>query len=123
MIKTITLIGFLLLGVAFNANAQDIDRVDQLEKEVQEIKLQLSKLESLQSTPRKVNETVTSGEGWKSLVNWRKLTTDMDYSAVQKILGEPNHIHGGQFANWQYQNDGEVHFMQGKVNSWTEPRQ
>ena len=65
MIKTITLIGFLLLAVAFNANAQDIDRIDQLEKEVQEIKLQLSKLESLLSNPSTANEHVTSSEGWK----------------------------------------------------------
>ena len=77
MIKIISIVGFLLLAVAFNANAQVMDRIDHLEKEVQEIKLRLSKLESLLSNPSKVNEPVTSGEGWKSVMNWRKLTTDM----------------------------------------------
>jgi outer membrane protein assembly factor BamE (lipoprotein component of BamABCDE complex) len=123
MIKTFTIIVFLLLAVAFNANAQVIDRIDPLEKEVYEIKLRLSKLESLLSNPTKVQEHITSGEGWKSVMNWRKLTTDMDYSAVQKILGEPNRVDGGQFARWYYQNDGNVFFNDGKVKSWHEPQQ
>ncbi len=123
MIKTITIIGFLLFAVAFNANAQVIDRIDPLEKEVQEIKLRLSKLESLLSNPSKAHADVTSGEGWKSVMNWRKLTTDMDYSAVQKILGEPHHVDGGQIARWYYQSGGKVIFMQGKVSQWMEPRQ
>lgn len=123
MIKTITITGFLLLAVAFNANAQDIDRINQLEKEVREINLRLSKLESLLSTPSKVHEDVTSGKGWKSVINWRKLSTDMDYSAVQKALGEPHRVQGGQVAFWYYQNGGSVTFMDGKVYQWNEPRQ
>ena len=123
MIKTFTIIVFLLLAVAFNANAQVIDRIDPLEKEVYEIKLRLSKLESLLSNPSKANEHVTSGEGWKSVMNWRKLTTDMDCSAVQKILGEPNRVDGGQIARWYYKNGGGVIFMFGKVDSWNEPQQ
>jgi hypothetical protein len=122
MTKTITIIGFLLLAVAFNANAQDIDRTDQLEKEVREIKLRLSRLESLLSSPSKPLEHVISGEGWKSVMNWRKLTTDMNYNAVQKILGEPHQVDGGQIAHWYYQNGGEVMFFLGKVNEWREPR-
>lgn len=122
MTKTITIIGFLLLAVAFNANAQDIDRTDQLEKEVREIKLRLSRLESLLSNPSKPLEHVISGDGWKSVMNWRMLTTDMDYTAVQKILGEPHKVDGGQTAFWYYQNGGEVIFMQGKVYQWREPR-
>lgn len=43
-------------------------------------------------------EHVASGEGWKSIMNWRKLTTDTGYSAVQKILGEPHQVDGGQIA-------------------------
>jgi hypothetical protein len=121
MIKTITIIGFLLLSVAINANAKDIDRIDRLEKEVQEMRLRLSKLESLLSNPSKSHEHITSGEGWKSVMNWRLLTTGMDYSAVQKILGEPHRVDGGQIAHWYYQNGGEVTFMQGNVYQWREP--
>jgi hypothetical protein len=123
MIKTIAIIGFLLLAVVCNANSQDIDRIDQLEKEVQQINLRLSKIEALLSNPSKAHEDVTSGEGWKSVMNWRKLTTDMDYSAVQKILGEPHQIDGGEIAYWYYQNGGSVTFMRGKAYQWSEPRQ
>ena len=122
MIRKITITGFLLIAVAFNANAQDIDRINQLEKEVREINIRLSKLESLLSNPGKPHEHVTPGEGWKSIMNWRKLTTDMDYSDVQKTLGEPQRVDGGQVAHWYYQNGGNVTFMGGKVYQWSEPR-
>ena len=122
MIKTITITGFLLSAVAFNANAQDIDRIIRLEKEVREINIRLSKLESLLSNPSKAHEHVTSGDGWKSVMNWRKLTTDMDYSEVQTILGEPHRLDGGQIADWYYRNGGKVVFIQGKVFEWSEPR-
>lgn len=123
MIKTITITGVLLAAVAFNANAQDIDRINRLEKEVREINLRLSKLESLLSKTSKANEHVTPGEGWKSVMNWRKLTTDMDYSDVRKTLGEPHRVDGGRMAFWYYQNGGSVIFTDGKVNNWIEPRQ
>ena len=121
MIKKITIIGFLLLSVAINANAKDIDRIDRLEKEVQELQLRVLKLESLLSNPSKSDEHSTSGEGWKSVKNWRLLTTGMDYSAVQKILGEPHRVVGGDIAFWYYQNGGSVTFMQGNVYGWSEP--
>ena len=123
MFKKITFIGFLLLAVAFNSYANDSDRVDQLEKEIQGIKLRLSKLESLPSNPSNAQEPVTSGDGWKSVKNWRKLTTDMGTSDVQKILGEPERLDGGAVASWYYQNGGIVTFINGKAFKWEEPRQ
>ncbi|HPJ92363.1 MAG TPA: hypothetical protein PKY89_00505 [Deltaproteobacteria bacterium] len=131
MVKKITLIGFLLIAVAINSNAQNSNRIDQddsyrieqLEEEVQELKLRLSKLESLLSNPSKAQELSTSSEGWKSVVNWRKLTTGMSTSDVQKILGAPHRVNGGNITFWYYQNDGEVVFMGGKVYQWKEPRQ
>jgi hypothetical protein len=122
-VKTIAIIGFLSLAVAFNANAHDSDRVDQLEKEIQEIKRRLLKLESLPSTPSKAQEPVTSDDGWKSVMNWRKLTERMNASDVRRILGEPHRVDGGTVAHWYYQNRGEVHFYAGKVDRWIEPRQ
>jgi len=122
MIKTIAIVGFLSLAVAFNSNAQDIDRIGQLEKEIQELKLRVSKLESLLSNPGKDRELVPSGEGWKSVMNWRKLTRGMDPSDVRQILGEPHRVDGGTFAQWQYQNGGRIVFYEGKVDRWTEPR-
>jgi len=123
MVKTIAIIGFLSLAVAFNSYAHDSDRIDQLEKELQELKLRLTKLEVLLSNPSKAQELVTSNEGWKSVMNWRKLTTDMDTSDVQKILGEPHRVDGGRFTTWYYQNGGIIYFIEGKVNHWMEPRQ
>lgn len=123
MIKTITITGFLLSAVAFNANAQDTDQIHRLEQEVREINLRLSKLESLLSNPNKAHDNGLSGEGWKSVRNWRKLSTDMDYSDVQKTLGEPQRVDGGRMAVWYYQNGGNVWFSEGKVNQWSEPRQ
>ena len=122
MVKTI-IIGFLSLAVAFNSNAQDSDRIDQLNKEIQEIKLRLSKLESLLSNPSKAQEVLTLGQGWKSVVSWRKLTTNRNYSDVKDILGEPHRVDGGSLASWYYQNGGRVVFFDGKVTQWTEPRQ
>jgi hypothetical protein len=123
MIKTFVIVGFLSLAVAFNANAHDSDRIDQLEKEIHELKLRISKLESLLSNPRSVQEVVPSGEGWKNVANWRKLSTDMNTSDVKKILGEPHRLDGGDIATWYYKNGGRVNFYKGKVDHWTEPRQ
>lgn len=131
MVKKIALIVFLLIAVAFNSNAQDSNQIDQhdsyrieqLEKEIQDLKLRLSKLESLLSNPSKAQELSTSSEGWKSIVNWRKLTTGMSNNDVQKILGAPHRVDGGYIATWYYQNGGEVGFMAGKVDEWSEPRQ
>jgi len=114
MIRTIAIIGFLSLAVPFSSYANDSDRISQLEKELQEIKLRLAKLESLLSDPSKAQEVVASAEGWKSIVNWRKLRTGMDPSDVRKILGEPHRVKGGKFARWFYENDGMVHFYEDK---------
>ncbi|MFV2058868.1 MAG: hypothetical protein ACC707_20590 [Thiohalomonadales bacterium] len=123
MIKTITIIAFLSLGAAFNSYADDSDRINQLEKEVQELKLRISKLESLLSNTSEEQVLVNPGEGWKSVINWRKLTTNMSYDEVRNILGEPHRIDGGRIAYWYYQNDGRATFVNNRLQSWQEPRQ
>jgi hypothetical protein len=123
MIKTITIIGFLSLFIAFNSYADDSDRIDQLEKEVQELKLRISKIESLLSSPNATQEIVASSEGYKSIANCRKITTDMGYSDVRKILGEPQRVDGGSIAEWYYPNSGKVIFQMNKAWQWREPRE
>jgi len=121
MIRTIAIIGFLSFGVAFNAYANDSDRIDQLEKEVQGLNNRISKLESLLDDSNKPKELVHSNNGWKLVNNWRKLTTDMNANDVRKILGEPQRIDGGSIAFWTYKNGGKVTFMDKKVYQWVEP--
>ncbi len=99
MLRTISIFVFISLAFAFNANAQDGNRVAQMEREIREIKLRLSKLESLLSNPGNAQEPVTSPDGWKSVMNWRKLYKDMSASDVQKILGEPHRVDGGNLAS------------------------
>jgi len=122
MVKPIIIIGFLSFAVAFNSYANDSDRIDQLEKEIQETKARLSKIEALLSNPSNAQNPATSGEGWKSAMNWRKLTTGMSTSDVQIILGEPQRLDGGTIANWYYQNGGRIIFYEGRVSQWMEPR-
>ncbi|MBI1423769.1 MAG: hypothetical protein GC149_09925 [Gammaproteobacteria bacterium] len=112
-----------MLGVIFNSYADDSDRIDRLEKKVQELNLRISKLESLLRESSENKVLVPSHEGWKSVHNWRKLATDMSASDVQKILGEPQRVDGGNLATWYYGNGGTVMFFNGRVNRWMEPRE
>lgn len=123
MIKAITMIGFLSLCASFNSYAHDSDRIDQLEKETQELKLRISKIESLLSGSGESEELTLSHKGWRSVSNWRELTTDMSASDVRKILGEPQRVDGGSLATWYYENGGTVKFFNGKVHRWMEPRE
>ncbi|MDY6799210.1 MAG: hypothetical protein SVX28_10875 [Pseudomonadota bacterium] len=124
MFKIIILVGLLSFSVALNVHADDSARIDRLEKEVQELKFRLSKLESLIGDQGEGQKVVTNnGEGWKSIANWRKLTTAMSYDDVERILGKPERVDGGNIAFWRYPNRGKVTFMRGKVESWSEPRQ
>lgn len=122
MIKTIPIIVLLSFGIAFNSYADDRNRINQLENEVQELKLRVLELESFLSNPNTDQEVVTSSEGYTSIANWRKLTTDMEYSHVRKILGEPQRVDGGSIATWYYPNGGTVIFQRDKAWRWEEPR-
>jgi len=123
MIKPIILICFLSLAVAFNSYAHDSDELEELEKELQDIKKRLSDLESSSKKQSAKPEKTISSEGWKSVVSWRKISKGMAPSDVRRILGEPHRIDGGTFAKWYYQNGGRVHFYEGRVDRWSEPRE
>ena len=122
MVKKILFIGILPLAVALNAHAQDGDRMDRLEKELQETKLRVTKLESLLNSQSNAQKPATSGDDLKPAMNWKKLAKDMSTNDVRKILGDPKRIERGTFAIWHYPNDGKVNFYQDKVYQWTEPR-
>jgi len=115
-------IGFLSLTFAVSSYAQDSDRIKQLEKEIQEIKLRLSNLEAPQGNSNNRQKPVVSSAGWKFLANWRALEKGMTPNDVRATLGEPERIRAGGITVWLYPNHGDVTFYEGKVNGWTEPR-
>ncbi|OZC34519.1 hypothetical protein B9Q17_05960 [Marinobacter vinifirmus] len=123
MFKTIIFLGALSLGFALNVHADDSARIDRLETQVQELKNRLSNLESQINDQSDVQEFIANGDGWRSIANWRKLTTAMGYDDVERILGTPERVDGGNLAHWYYPNRAKVIFMRGKVESWSEPRQ
>jgi outer membrane protein assembly factor BamE (lipoprotein component of BamABCDE complex) len=115
-------IACLPLTFAFSSYAQSGDRTEQLEKEIQEIKLRLSNLEAAQGKSSANPKPVQTGDGWKALTNWRSLKSGMSPSDVRAVLGEPARVKGGDVAFWYYTNGGSVTFISDRVTSWTEPR-
>jgi len=122
MSRTIASAGVLSLFLAANAPAQDSERITALEKEVQELKVRLSKLEASPDASEKKPPPAAPSEDVASLSNWKKLKTDMTTSEVRAILGEPIRIDGAAFVSWHYKNGGQVRFVTGRVERWSEPR-
>jgi hypothetical protein len=122
--KKIISIGFLLIFTSISSFASDAQRLFFLEKEVQEIKFRLSKLESsnqVRADSKSATATV-AGDGWKYQKSWRALTTGMNFIDVRNLLGEPQQVRGGNVAVWTYPNKGEVTFLSDSLYQWQEPK-
>lgn len=111
-----------MFTVHLSAHAQDASRIEQLEREIQAIKLRLSKLESPQGNAINDQKPGPASEGWKSITSWRQLKTGMSPNEVRAILGEPVRLDGGQLAYWHYANRGSAVFYLDKLDRWTEPK-
>ena len=107
--------------MTFSSFASDSERIAQLEKEVQELKLRLTKLEAPQTTTNTQQKPIVSTNGWKHLSNWRSLKKGMSYDDVRATLGEPERIKVGGFTYWFYANRSYVIFYEDRLDSWTEP--
>jgi hypothetical protein len=107
----------LLMVLASTSHAHDADRIDQLERRIQAIEAQLSELTD------SGRHQFKTGEGWKSLDNWRQLRRGMRPIEVRELLGDADRVDGGYFTYWHYQNGGMVKFANEEVNEWKEPRQ
>lgn len=119
--KKIITIGLLLAVTSINSFAHDAERLSSLEKEIQELKVRLSKLEPSAQVSVESKSTVISVEGWKIQKSWRTLSTGMSPSQVRSLLGEPQQIRGGNTAFWTYPNRGEVTFLGDSLYQWREP--
>ena len=121
MVTRLAIASFLSLVITFSSYAHDSDRIEQLEREVQETKQRLSILESKLQHTNDEEEIVISDDGWKSVANWRKLTVGMSALSVKNLLGDPHKIDGAKNAVWSYDNGGVVRIIDGNVDRWTEP--
>lgn len=115
-------LGLLLASIPSRSDAQDIDRIGQLEKEIEEIKERLSRLEGSPGSPSNIQRPANAAEGWKVLSNWRQLKTGMSREDVRGLLGEPRRIEGGELESWYYANSASLMFFNGRLNRWMEPR-
>ena len=120
-IRIASVAALLSLATASSSYASDSDRITLLEKEVQELKLRLLRLESTQADTGKPYKPVASSDGWKNLANWRSLKKGMSFDEVRGTLGEPARVQGGNFTFWYYLNRGTVTFYEDKLHGWTEP--
>jgi len=110
------------LTISLGCYASDIDRITQLEKEVQELKTRLSTLESPLNKAIIQKSTVTI-DGWKNLANWRSLKKGSSYDAVRATLGEPEKVRASSsFTYWYFPNRSQVTFYEDRLDGWSEPR-
>ena len=121
MVPRLAIVLFLSLVASFHSSAHDSDRIEQLEREVQETKQRLSILESKLRDTNDEEELVIADDGWKSVANWRKLTFGMSALSVKNLLGDPHKIDGAKNAVWYYDNGGVVRIIDGNVDRWSEP--
>ena len=121
MVPKLAIVLFLSLVVTLSSYAHDSDRIEQLEREVQETKQRLSILESKLQHTNDEEELAISDDGWKSVANWRKLTFGMSALSVKNLLGDPHKIDGAKNAVWYYDNGGVVRIIDGNVDRWSEP--
>jgi hypothetical protein len=122
MMKKIILVGALSLLTSLAAHAHDGARLDALEKEIQELRLRVLKLEPSSGVTVEPKKTIANPDGWKYQENWRQLSKGLPPENVKKILGEPMQVNGGTITFWVYPNRGGVTFYEGKLDSWKEPR-
>lgn len=122
--KKIIPIGLLLAFTSISSFASDVQRLSALEKEIQEIKLRLLKLESSNQVPADSKSTTATatGEGWKHQKSWRTLSTGMSPNEVRNLLGDPQQVRGGNVTFWTYPNKGDVTFMGDTLHQWREPK-
>lgn len=144
MVPRLAIAVILSLVATFNSYAHDSDRIEQLEREIQETMQRLSILESKLRNENDEKELVIADEeevviadeevvieyeeeaviaddGWKYVANWRKLSSGMGTLSAKNILGDPHKVDGAKNAIWYYDNGGVVWTVDGNIDRWSEP--
>ena len=104
-------------------------RIDFLERRTADLEQRVLELEVVIKSEPSRARSVPASDKWRDLANWRRLRTGMKPDAVRALLGEPEHVEGGEIATWFWGNLAPVQagpnvtFMDGKVYRWSEPRQ
>jgi hypothetical protein len=102
------LLAIVLLSAAMPASAQA-----EVEKRLDDLERRVKALETVQPMQRTPSTTRSA---------WRKLAKGMSPEQVRVLLGEPDHIDGGPLEQWRWKSGGNVMFMDGQLQRWSEPR-
>lgn len=122
MIVSVLIVGGIIAVVGFFGWAMytDSQNAQQAKPQQQQSKSQPAK--SKQATAPQEQVATAPQKPVIDLAPWRQLKKDQSPSDVRGLLGEPNHVQGGNFSTWAYANGGSVTFYKEVVYSWREPQ-
>jgi hypothetical protein len=101
-------------------------RIELLDRRTADLEQRVHELEAGIKTEPSRARSVPASDKWQDMGKWRRLRTGMKPDEVRALLGEPEHVEGGQIATWFWGDSPggpKVTFMQDKVYSWSEPHQ
>jgi len=101
-------------------------RIDSLERRAADLEQRVRELETLVKVEPSRDRPVSASANWRDLANWRRLRRGMNMDQVRALLGEPERVDAISIrTTWtwgRYPEYAEVHFDEGKLAGWSEPR-
>ena len=99
-----------------------LHRIELLERANTDLERRVRELESLIKSAPSKGRPIPASTGWKDLANWRQLRNEMSMGEVRELLGEPERVETkGPLTYWYWAN-AQAHFVNGKLNGWSEPK-
>ena len=123
MIVSVLIVGGIIAVVGFFGWAMytDSQNAQQAKPQQQQSKSQPAKSKQATAPQEQVATAPTPQKPVIDLAPWRQLKKDQSPNDVRALLGEPNHVQGGNFSTWSYPNNGSVTFYKDVVYLWREP--